>query len=118
MSDETEYTWRVAEAEAHTAAAEAFAYAVANGDDLDDSYDAAHEYADGTAWVIYTYRARCLWMDSREVQDAESELDGCIEDDADIDRRITLCVFHALAAAFAEKWRELAEAHDGAEVAA
>jgi hypothetical protein len=35
MSD-NDYTWREAVADAHTAAAEAFAYAVKQGDDLDN----------------------------------------------------------------------------------
>ena len=108
------YTWREAEADAQTAAAEAFAYAVKQGDDLDNGaeHDAAHEWADGSEWVIYTYRARCLWFDSADVQDAEGHMFDCgIDASADIDRRITLCVFHALSDAFAEKWRELAEAH-------
>jgi hypothetical protein len=108
------YTWREAVADAHTAAAEAFAYAVEEGLDLDDlaEYDAAHEWADGSEWVIYTYRAQCLWFDSSEVQDCEADaLDG-VRADGDIDQRITLCVFHALAAEYAEKWRELAAAEE------
>jgi hypothetical protein len=117
MSD-NDYTWRAAVADAHTAAAEAFAYAVENGEDVDDGaeYDAALEWADGSEWVIYTYRARCLWMDSPDVQDAEE--DGCQHLDAsdDIDRRITLCVFMALSSEFAQHWRALAEAR--AEVTA
>jgi hypothetical protein len=54
MSD-NDYTWRAAVADAHTAAAEAFAYAVENGEDVDDGaeYDAALEWADGSEWVIY-----------------------------------------------------------------
>jgi hypothetical protein len=61
MSD-NDYTWRAAVADAHTAAAEAFAYAVENGEDLDDGaeYDAAHEFADSSEWVIYYYRAQLL----------------------------------------------------------
>jgi hypothetical protein len=38
-----------------------------------------------------------------------------IDANADIDQRITLCVFHALSDAFAEKWRELAEERENAE---
>jgi hypothetical protein len=42
-----------------------------------------------------------------------------VDASADIDRRITLCVFYALSDAFAEHWRELAEAHaDAQEVTA
>jgi len=111
------YTWREAVADAHTAAAEAFAYAVEQDDYLDNGaeHDAAHEWADGSEWVIYTYRARCLWFDSAEAQGAETDaLDG-VDDGADIDRRITLCVYHALSDAFAEHWRELAEAHADAD---
>jgi hypothetical protein len=111
------YTWREAVADAHTAAAETFAYAVKQGDDLDNGaeYDAAHEWADGSEWVIYTYRARCLWFDSAEVQDCEADAIDGVRADGDIDQRITLCVFHALAAEYAEKWRELAEAHADAD---
>jgi hypothetical protein len=112
------HTWREAEADAQTAAAEAFAYAVKQGDDLDNGaeHDAAHEWADSSEWVIYTYRARCLWFDSSTVQDAEGHVFDCgIDASADIDRRVTLCAFHALSDAFAEHWRELAEAHANAQ---
>ena len=116
MAD-TEYKWRDAVADAHTAAAEAFAYSVAEGHDLDDgaAWDAASEWADGSEWVIYTYRARCLWFDSAEVQDAEDETTESVEANACIDYRIGLCVYTALRDAFAEKWCELAAERENAE---
>ena len=54
MSD-NDYTWRAAVADAHTAAAEAFAYAVENDEDVYNGadHDAAHEFADSSEWVIY-----------------------------------------------------------------
>jgi hypothetical protein len=118
MSDNP-YKWRDAVADAHTAAAESFAYSIENDECLDDgaAYDAAHEWADGSEWVIYTYRARCLWFDSAEAQDAEDEMGDYVSQEcATIDERITWCVYHALADAFAEKWRELAA--DAEEVTA
>lgn len=114
-----EYQWRYAVADAETAAAEAFAYCVADPD-LDPEYgaeDAAHEFADGSEWVIYYHRARCLWVDSTEVQDAEAELDEIyapygVDSHLDIDGRIALCVYVALRNVFVEKWGELYEAHE------
>lgn len=119
MSD-NDYTWRAAVADAHTAAAEAFAYAVENGENLDESqYDAAHDFADGSEWVIYTYRARCLWFDSVEVQGCEDDALECVDASADIDSRIRLCVYCALVAEYVNHWQDLAEAHaDSEEVAA
>lgn len=116
MSDNT-HTWRDAVADAHTAAAEAFAYAVANDEYLDGGaeWDAAHEWADGSEWVIYTHRARCLWMDSTEVQDEEDEIRKMSSGTESVDYVISACVFRALAAEFAEHWRTLAEAHADAE---
>jgi hypothetical protein len=120
MSD-NEYTWREAVADAHTAAAEAFAYCVADPDcdPEDGAYDAAHEFADGSAWVIYYHRAAALWMDSREVQDAEDQATEGLGASDGIDTRISLCVYHALVDAFVEKWEELyAEAQATEELTA
>jgi hypothetical protein len=114
MSD-NKYTWREAEADAHTAAAEAFAYCVADPDcdPEDGAYDAAHEWADGSEWVIYAYRARCLWFDSAEVQDAEDDMDDYVsQDNQTIDERISWCVYHALVRAFADEWETLRMAHE------
>lgn len=118
MSD-NDYTWRAAVADAHTAAAEAFAYAVENGENLDESqYDAAHDFADGSEWVIYTYRARCLWLDSVEVQGCEDDALECVDASADIDSRIRLCVYCALVAEYVNHWQDLAEAYADSEGAA
>ena len=111
MSDETP-TWRQAEKDAQEAAREWVESGVwyrGEYEDAVDPYDAASEYADGTADVIYTYRARAIWMDSSEVQEWEDEVDevlGASGESADIDRRITLCVYMALRNAFEEAARE------------
>jgi len=118
MSD-NDYTWRAAVADAHTAAAEAFAYAVENGENLDEwDIGAAHDFADGSEWVIYTYRARCLWFDSVEVQECEDDALECVDASADIDSRIRLCVYCALVAEYVNHWQDLAEAHADSEGAA
>ena len=109
MSD-NDYTWRAAVADARTAAAEAFAYAVESGENA-DVYDAAHDFADGSEWVIYTYRARCLWFDSDEVQGCEDDALECVDASADIDSRIRFCVYHALRDVFVAEWDDLAAAH-------
>lgn len=116
MAD-SEYTWREAEADAHYAAADDFAHSVAQGDCLDYGDDSAHEWADGCAWVIYTHRSRCLWMDSAEVRDAEQHLDDFhapygVDQHMDIDARMALCVYFALRSAYVEKWDELRERHE------
>ena len=110
------YTWRAAVADAHTAAAESFAYAVESGEDIDDAgYETAHEFADGSAWVIYYYRAACLWMDSGEVQAAEDEACSGMDASADIHARIAACVYSALVAEYLDYWRDLAETHADSE---
>lgn len=98
-------TWREAWRDAREAAAEAWAYHVSEGEPGYAS-DLAHEYADGDADVIYTHRAREVWMDASEVQAYEEEADG-FAPGAWIDRRITLCVYLAIRAAFAEAYEEL-----------
>ena len=115
MSD-NDYTWRAAVANAHTAAEEAFAYAVENGEDLDNGadHDAAHEFADSSEWVIYYYRSQCLWIDSQEVRDCEPEEDEW-QGAVDIQSRMTACVYNALADEFAGHWRALLEAHENSE---
>lgn len=112
MSDNM-HKWRDAVADAHTAAVEAFAYRLqADGFDqyLEDGSDEAHEYADGSEWSIYTWRAICLWVDSREVQECEGDIEP--HSTANIDERIRLCVYSALRDTFAEKWAELYAAEE------
>lgn len=111
MTDVEKITWPDAERRAREAARNRFAEAVRYGEDLDAGADYGHEYADGCADVIYTYRARAIWMDSSEVQAWEEEIDGGGVD-MTIDRTITLCVYMALQNAFVEEWQT---AHEGAE---
>lgn len=73
-------------------------------DDDDDAYDAAHEYADGCADVIYHYRARAIWADSPDVREYEDDVlamvgpSGC----ASIDDAICACAYLAVRDAFAD----------------
>lgn len=120
MTDsETPPTWRTAYRDAQHAARDRFAEAVQYGEDLDDAWRYANGYADNNEDVIYTYRARAIWMDSADVQAYEDEALAMIADaeDAGIDRAITLCVYMALEAAFAEQWEDCLREHDAAEVA-
>lgn len=96
-------TWYTARTEAECAAAEQWAEDCAYGHEREGS-DAAHEYADGSADVIYLYRSRAIWADSSEVQDWEDYTDA--DTNADIDQRITECVYYAIADAFASAWQE------------
>lgn len=126
MGNDERITWRQAERDAREAARDRFADAVRHGEDLDYAEDYAHEYADGCADVIYTYRAREIWMDSAEVRDCEDALDEMhapygVDRSVNIDERIALCVYVALRDAFADEWRtahETADDEDDAEVIA
>jgi len=78
--------------------------------DLDQTYDAASEYADAQENVIYTWRSRSVWFESSEVQDYE--ISGEFESDMDIDKRITLCVYFAYQETFREALEALIETRD------
>ena len=78
--------------------------------DLDQAYDAASEYADAQENVIYTWRSRSVWFESSEVQDYE--ISGEFEEDMDIDKRITLCVYFAYQETFREALEALIETRD------
>jgi len=107
MSDNDTPTWYDAEHDAQVAALECYADSVAN-DHGTDGDDAAHEHADGTLDVIYTWRARAIWSESQHVQECEDQLpDYGVDESADIDRRITLCVYIAIREAYAMAWRKL-----------
>jgi len=111
MSDNDTPTWYDAEHDAQVAALECYADSVAN-DHGTDGDDAAHEHADGTLDVIYTWRARAIWSESQHVQECEDQLpDYGVDESADIDRRITLCVYIAIREAYATAWHELDAAH-------
>lgn len=116
MTDDDKPTWRQAQRDAEQAAADRFAEAVECGEDLDCCGDYAHEYADSSPDVIYTYRARAIWADDSEVRDHEDEANG-MDPNASIDQRIGLCVYFALVNEFLEAWHELRLRHDS-EVAA
>lgn len=73
----------------------------------------AHEFADGCAWVIYNYQAEALWHDSHEVSDYEEDILDWIDPNANINERITACVYRAtadavLAAVEAIRYEEVA----------
>jgi hypothetical protein len=79
--------------------------------DLDDpdSWDEyAHEWADGSEWVIYYHNARTLWADSSEVQAWEDDARDTAADSS-IDSQITACVYLAVRAEIMEALREVAE---------
>lgn len=115
MPDTKTPTWHNAQRDAEAAAAERFAEAIANGDDVQDSgADYAHEYADGCEDVIYTYRARAIWQDSSDVQEYEDDAKEYANtaDGFSIDAAITVCVYLAIRDAFGWKWGELLGEHD------
>lgn len=99
MADTETPTWRQAQLDAETAGRE---WADDYWDDATaDAGDAGHEYADSCADVIYTYRVRAIWADSADVQEYETDVADIVDNDADIDRRMTLCVYLAIRDAFA-----------------
>jgi len=114
-----ENQWDDAVKDAHEAAAEAFNYCVANDEYLDSAagQDAAHEWADGCAWVIYTAASRGLWMESHYVRGMEEVATSGIDPASDIDEQITLCVYHALRTQFQEAWDAASLKHDESEAA-
>jgi len=86
-------------------------------EDLDDNdalADYAHEWAGGDAVVIYYHHSRALWLDSAIVRGFEDEADELGNKSADIDAKITACVYLALHAeimdAIEELRQELADA--------
>lgn len=58
--------------------------------------DYAHEWADGSQYVIYTGQARELWANSPEVQEYEDDAVAGMLADRGIDGAITACVYLAL----------------------
>lgn len=121
-----EYRWIDAAKDAHEAAAEAFAYCIANDEPTDGGacQDAAHDWADGCTWVIYNAASRGLWMDSAYVRYVEA--DACegswrsprmTDGDANIDERIKLCVYYALRTQFQQGWDSARLTHDESEAA-
>lgn len=101
MSTDEKPTWYAVERDAIAAATEWAETRHSHDDAIDD---AARDYADSTDTVIYTWRARTVWMDSPDVQACEDSFDFAESDD--IDRRITLCVYLAIFGAFADAARE------------
>ena len=114
-----ENQWADAIKDAHEAAAEAFAYCIANDEPTDEGarHDAAHEWADGCTWVIYTAASRGLWMDSGYVRDMEDEAEELCEHRPGIDALIARCVYLALTKRYAEGWETARLAHDESEAA-
>jgi hypothetical protein len=77
--------------------------------DPDSWDDYAHEFADGSGWVIYYANSRALWTDEI-VQGYEDEAVGLLEiPGATIDQWITACVYLAVRAEILEACREIAE---------
>lgn len=114
MSEDTP-TWRRAKADAEAAAVEWWGELDDHDRETCEPNEAAHEYADGCSDVIYTNDARTIWMDSPEVRKWEDEADGILggsEGSADIDRRITLCVYFAVRFAFESKAQTLFDEWD------
>jgi hypothetical protein len=107
------HSWSNAVEDAQRAASEAFQYAYDNALPISDGaeWDAAYEWADGSAWHIYSGRVRSLWADNLHIQEGEYSpiYQELLANDADIDTRIRLCVYIAIAKVFADKWTEHAD---------
>jgi hypothetical protein len=74
-----------------------------------DSWDDyAHEWADGSEWVIYYANSRALWADSAEVQAFEDDA-RVWSTDSSIDSQITACVFLAVRQEIMDALQEIAE---------
>lgn len=112
MTDRDAPTWRNAERDAREAARERYADERRDGGDMEACGDYAHEYAEWSADVIYTHRARTIWADAAEVQAHEDDANAMMTDDASIDRRITVCVYLALVEAYCDEWQTLADDDD------
>jgi len=76
----------------------------------DQARDAACEYADSHENVIYTWRSRSVWFESTEVQDYETS--GEFDENMDIDKRITFCVYFAYQVTFCEALEALMNKRD------
>ena len=74
----------------------------------EDLFDAIHEEADGSAWVIYTYRARLALQYSKN-EDAIFEHGEGIRDVDSMANVYTVAAFFALRQDIAEKVEELRE---------
>ena len=112
------HSWLTAVEDAQRAASEAFQYAYDNALPIGDGaeWDAAYEWADGSAWHIYSGRVRSLWADNLHIREGEYSpiYEELLANDADIDTRIRLCVYIAIAKVFADKWMDYADLEDAA----
>lgn len=77
-------------------------------DDEDSWEDYAHEWADGSSWVIYYSESRALWADGA-ADDYEDEANGIVAPGAGIQDRITAAVYLAVRARIVEAIRAAVE---------
>lgn len=85
----------------------------------DEVHDSAWEYADSHSNVIYTHRARMIWVMCDEVQEYEDdELCASVKgtDSDSIDKRIGICVFLAHQNEFASILQKLISERDDNEI--
>jgi hypothetical protein len=77
--------------------------------DPDSWDDYAHEWADGSEWVIYYANSRALWADEEIISGYEDEAKEITASPRTIDEWITACVYLAVRAEILEACREIAE---------
>lgn len=77
-------------------------------DDEDSWEDYAHEWADGSSWVIYYSESRALWADGA-ADDYEDEANEIVAPGAGIQDRITAAVYLAVRARIVEAIRAAVE---------
>lgn len=79
----------------------------------------AHEWADGSEYVIYTHHAMRLWCESNDVSDYEDEAWDLLDPDRTTVHSVSMimssCVFLALRQAIIEACEELRNELDGSE---
>lgn len=82
-------------------------------DDEDSWGDYAHEWADGSSWVIYYSESRALWAEGA-ADEFEADVLDLVDPMADIDQRITAAVYLAVRAQIVDTIREVvSESDDG-----
>jgi hypothetical protein len=105
MSEQTR-TAAQARTDAREAAEEWYEYEQANAGE-EDKDDAAHEYAEWCSDVIFPDLSREVWASSDAVRDCEDEAADLYEPEHDLDKRIQLCVYCYVRAAFLWRVNEL-----------
>lgn len=82
--------------------------------DRDAVEEYAHEWADGSSWVIYYSESRALWAD-RATPDFEDEANEIVTPDAGIQERITAAVYLAVRAQIVETVERVADELEDAD---